>query len=257
MDILTDMVAPLQQSANQREIRWDRLSQKRICFGHQSVGKNLIDGLQGHSEGRLNVVESVAPETFRLPVFAHFRVGQNCDPLSKFQHFESVITSGVGESVDVAFFKLCYVDITAQTDVRNLFESYCHMMDRLAKTYPTVTFLHLTVPMRRLEDGIRQWVKERWRGEDPERLAQMKRHAYNELLRTTYGPSGLVFDLAAEETTYPDGRSSVIRYRGEVIPSLVSHYTFDGGHLNELAAAWIAARLVGRIGSLDQTRNSQ
>lgn len=254
MGRLTDTATPSQQSANQHKIRWDRLLQKRICFGHQSVGKNLIDGLQANSQGRLNIVESVDPETFRLPVFAHFRVGHNRDPLSKFQHFESVITSGVGELVDVAFFKLCYVDITAQTDVRDLLDSYCRMMDRLAKSYPAVMFLHLTVPMKRLEDGIRQWAKERWYGEDPERRAQIKRHAYNELLRATYGPSGLVFDLAAEETMDPDGRPSVIRHRGEVIPSLVSHYTFDGGHLNELAARRIAMRLVDRIGSLDQTR---
>lgn len=250
------MSALSKQSVNQHEIRWDRLLQKRICFGHQSVGKNLIDGFHGHDQARLHVVESVNPETFRLPVFAHFRVGHNRDPLSKFRHFESVITSGVGESVDVAFFKLCYVDFTAQTDVRSLFEAYCRMMDRLAKTYPAVTFLHLTVPMRHLERGIRQWIRDRWRGEDPERLAQMKRHAYNELLRATYGSSGLVFDLAAEETTYPDGRPSVIRYRGEGIPHLVSHYTFDGGHLNELAAARIATRLLAWIGSLNEVESN-
>jgi hypothetical protein len=245
------------QAAAMAQVPWDRLSRKRICFGHQSVGKNLIDGFQGHDQARLHVVESVNPETFRLPVFAHFRVGQNRDPLSKFQHFESVMTSGVGESVDVAFFKLCYVDITAHTDVGNLFNAYRRMMDDLALTYPAVTFLHVTVPLRRLESGVLQWIKAQWRGDDRERLAQVKRHAYNELLRATYGPSGRLFDLAAAEATYPDGRASVIRHEGETLPNLVSDYTDDGGHLNGRAAERIVTRLLACIGSIEEAVRDQ
>lgn len=239
------------------QVPWDRLSRMRICFGHQSVGKNLIDGLIAGRQGRLNVVESSDPETFRQPVFAHFRVGQNRDPLAKFENFKSVMTSGVGESVDVAFFKLCYVDITDRTDVGNLFNVYRRMMDDLALTYPAVTFLHVTVPLRRLESGVRQWIKTQWRGDDRERLAQIKRHAYNELLRAAYGPSGRLFDLAEAEATYPDGRLSAVRYQGETIPSLVSDYTSDGGHLNEMAADRIAARLLACIGSTEEAVSDQ
>ncbi|MCP9471109.1 MAG: hypothetical protein NNA30_00040 [Nitrospira sp.] len=235
------------------QVPWDRLSRKRICFGHQSVGKNLIDGLMAGRQGRLNVVESSDPKLFRHPVFAHFRVGQNRDPLAKFEDFKSVMTSGVGESVDVAFFKLCYVDITDRTDVENLFNTYRRMMDDLALTYSAVTFLHVTVPLRRLESGVLQWIKTQWRGDDRERLAQIKRHAYNELLRAAYGPSGRLFDLAEAEATYPDGRLSAVRYQGETIPNLVSDYTDDGGHLNERAAERIAARLLACIGSIEET----
>ncbi|MFN3682271.1 MAG: hypothetical protein ACK4VP_09550, partial [Nitrospira sp.] len=199
-------------------VPWDRLSRKRICFGHQSVGKNLIDGLMACAKGRLNIVESSDTETFRQPVFAHFQVGQNRDPLAKFEDFKTVMRSGVGELVDVAFFKLCYVDITAHTDVEHLFNMYRRMMDDLALRYPAITFLHVTVPLRRLENGVLQWIKTQWRGDEREYLSQVKRHAYNELLRTTYGPSGRLFDLAAEEATYPDGRVSIIRYQGRTIP---------------------------------------
>ncbi|MCP9469215.1 MAG: hypothetical protein NNA31_04345 [Nitrospira sp.] len=239
------------------QVHWDRLSRKRICFGHQSVGKNLIDGLMAGRQGRLNLVESSDPETFRHPVFAHFRVGQNRDPLAKFEDFKSVMTSGVGESVDVAFFKLCYVDITDCTDVGNLFNTYRRMMDDLVLTYPAVTFLHVTVPLRRLENGVLQWIKTQWRGDDRERLAQIKRHAYNELLRAAYGPSGRLFDLAAEEATYADGRASIIRHQGRAIPNLVSDYTDDGGHLNERAAERIAARLLACIDSIEEAVSDQ
>jgi hypothetical protein len=245
------------QAAAMAQVPWDRLSCKRICFGHQSVGKNLIDGLMAGTKGRLNIVESSDPETFRQPVFAHFRVGQNCDPLAKFEDFKTVMTSGVGESVDVAFFKLCYVDITAHTEVENLFNAYRRMMDDLALTYPAVTFLHVTVPLRRLESGVFQWIKAQWRGDDRERLAQVKRHAYNELLRATYGSSGRLFDLAAAEATYPDGRVSVIRHEGGTLPSLVSDYTDDGGHLNGRAAERIVARLLACIGSIEEAVSDQ
>lgn len=230
---------------------WERVSRKRICFGHQSVGGNLIDAIMAGSGGRLNVIESVSPETFRRPVFAHFRVGQNRDPLSKFESFQSMLESGVGERIDVAFFKLCYVDITAHTDIDELFRTYRQMMDALSRQYPAVTFLHVTVPLRRLDDGWLRWMRARWHGDDIDRLAQAKRHAYNELLRAEYGSLGRLFDLAGEEATFPDGRTFMVQYKNKSIPSLVSDYTGDGGHLNKAAAQRIAAELLRSIGSID------
>lgn len=233
---------------------WDQLSQKRVCFGHQSVGANLIDGITAVSAGRLNIVESSTPVTLSCPVFAHFRVGQNRDPLSKFRDFAAVINAGAGERVDVAFFKLCYVDITAQTDIHGLYETYRSTMDSLVHAYPDVTFLHITVPLRRITGGLLRWMREKWEGCDREREGQVKRHAYNELLRSDYGVSGRLFDLAAEEAAYPDGRSAAIQYRGRTIPNLVSAYTDDGGHLNLSAAERIAGRLLDCVGSAGGVR---
>jgi hypothetical protein len=64
------------------------------------------------------------------------------------------------------------------------------------------------------------------------------------LLRSAYGESGRLFDLAKEEATFPDGRPSCVQYRGEMLPSLVPEYTDDGGHLNQPAAERMAGQLL-------------
>lgn len=223
---------------------WGELARKRVCFGHQSVGADIMKALSTLSEGRLRIVESSDPVVFDHPVIAHFRVGQNRDPLSKCQDFSRVINGGIGDRVDVAFFKFCYVDITAHTDVDALFKAYQGVMESLSLRYPHVVFLHTTVPLRGISSGVWAWLSQKVGGLNGERGDQVSRHRFNRLLRSAYGESGRLFDLAELEATYPDGRRASFSCRGEVVPNLVSEYTHDGGHLNQQAAERIAKGLL-------------
>ena len=230
---------------------WGQLAQKRICFGHQSVGVDVMTALSMLNGEGLSIVEGRAPDTFQRPVFAHFRVGRNRDPLSKFRDFATVINSGVGERVDIAFFKMCYVDVTAQTDVEKLFADYQDMMGSLEKIYPKVRFLHVTVPLRRVGGGILGWLLEKTRGFDCEREDQVQRHGFNQMLRSAYGRSRRFFDLAELEVTFQDEKPSSFQYRGKTVPNLVSGYTDDGGHLNRLGAERIAGRLLACLSTVN------
>lgn len=228
---------------------WERLARQRICFGHQSVGAGLMTALSTLNGGHITIVEGRHPDLFQQPVFGHFRVGTNRDPLSKCRDFSAVIDAGVGERVDVAFFKLCYVDITSKTDIHGLYEAYCAEMDALARAYPAVAFLHITVPLKRINGGLLSWMREQCGVCDEEREGQAKRHAYNDLLRSRYGASGRLFDLAAEEAACSNGVPDSIWYRGRTIPNLISDYTDDGGHLNKSAAERIGGRLLDCVSS--------
>jgi hypothetical protein len=206
-----------------------------------------VTALSTLNGGRLTIVEGREPALFQQPVFAHFRVGTNRDPLSKFRDFSAVIKGGVGEQVDVAFLKLCYVDVGAQTDVKNVFAAYQDMMESLRERYPKVVFLYVTVPLRRVGSSFWGWLRETTGGIDRELEDQARRHAFNQLLRGMYARSGRLFDLAEEEATLQDGMPSSFRYRGEAVQNLVSDYTDDGGHLNRSAAEHIAGRLAVRL----------
>lgn len=221
----------------------DWFLQKRVCFGHQSVGAGIVEALPLVSGQRLQVVESNDSNAFCRPGFAHFRVGQNCDPLSKCQAFSQVI-NGVGDRIDIAFFKFCYVDITDQTDVRNLFDVYQATMASLSNAYPRVIFLHVTVPLRVIDHGWLGWLHGKLMGGNRELADQARRHAFNQMLRGAYSDSGRLFDLAREQATCSDGTPSSVPYRGEALPSLAPEYTDDGGHLNRLAAQRMAGRLL-------------
>lgn len=229
---------------------WDELARKRVCFGHQSVGAGIIEALSTLSERRLRIVESSDPVVFDHPAFAHFQVGQNRDPLSKCQDFSRVINGGMGDRVDIAFFKFCYVDITAHTDIDELFRGYQGVMESLSLRYPQVVSLHTTVPLKGISRGVWAWLSQKV-GLNRERDDQVSRHRFNQLLRSAYGGSGRLFDLAELEATYPDGRRSSFSYQGEMVPNLVPEYTHDGGHLKQQAAKHIAKGLLSCLDGVD------
>ena len=147
---------------------WTKLSKKKIFFGHQSVGFNIIAGLQDimkeNSLIKLNIVETTNPPDFNTPLFAHARVGKNTNPQSKIDAFADFIRKGIGDKADIAFFKFCYVDIRAKTDVQKAFADYKNTMSRLKKTYPKTTFVHVTVPLTSTKSSIKHWVKRIIRG---------------------------------------------------------------------------------------------
>lgn len=231
-------------------VPWENLRRSRVLFGHQSVGEDVVRALSQTPGFPLEVRATTDPRDFQRPVFGHFRVGRNGDPVSKCRAFAQVMARGVGDQVDIAFFKLCYVDVTSGTDVERLFRVYVDTMAELARAYSEVTFLHVTVPVRRLPDEPMGWLRERVRWIGKERAAQVKRHAYNRLLRAAFAQTGRVFDLAAIESTFPNGIVSSVLCRGEGLPSLVPAYTDDGGHLNQHAAALVAEHLAARLASV-------
>lgn len=215
-----------------------------VCFGHQSVGADIMKAVSMLVGQRLEVIETTDPEAFRRKIFGHFRVGCNGDPLSKCRAFAQAIESGIGDLVDAALFKFCYVDITANTDVDALFRSYQDMMASLSEKYPKVAFLHVTVPLRQISRGLKGWLRELSGRLDREREDQARRHAFNRLLRSAHVGSGRLCDLAEVEATFPDGTPAFFTHHGHPVPTLVAEYTDDGGHLNQRAAELAARRLL-------------
>ena len=138
---------------------------------------------------------------------------------------------GMAEKVDVALMKLCYIDITTSTDVDALFARYRDTMAALQRDYPNVTFIHMTVPLT-TEPSCCRSSRSRLGGSD--RFGQAEnvvRERYNTLIRNEYRGDHL-FDLAAIESTAPDGKRDERRYDGQPYFALYEGYASDIGHLN-------------------------
>ena len=131
--------------------RWDALSQKKIYFAHQSVGFNIIEGVEGLAKSNkkigLSIVETRDPGGFAKPVFAHSTIGQNLNPQAKYEDFMSVMKSGLGETVDTAFLKLCYVDVRKDADVQALFQLHKQTYRQLGEMFPEVQLVHHVLGM--------------------------------------------------------------------------------------------------------------
>ena len=215
-----------------------------LFFGHQSVGENIVTGLteliaSGASE-RFTITDTKQPAG---PGFFHSKIGENRDPLKKMDEFKQIILADGGANINIAFMKLCYVDITADTDIESLFTSYTEMVSELEQSYPQIRVIHLTVPLRTFETGMKGLAK-RILGKDKSIPDNSARNHYNRLIVNQFGSDKALFDLAALESTNPDGTREYRTRKGEKIYGLSPDLSNDGGHLNEKGRKLIASSLL-------------
>jgi hypothetical protein len=230
---------------------WAKLAEKKIFFGHQSVGYNIIDGITDIINERdyikLNIIEVREPSAFEQPVLAHSQVGMNTKPFSKIKRFVEIMDSGVGSKVDIAFFKFCYVDIMRDSNPQEIFDSYSAAMKELAKRYPNTKFLHVTVPIRSVPKGTKRNLKQTIKlliGKPGFLEDNMMRRHYNDLLNNAYSKTGLFFDLAFVESVNASGFGCYALKGAEKVSVMAPEYTKDGGHLNSQGRKKVAEQLL-------------
>lgn len=223
----------------------------RILFAHQSVGANILSGVESlyraTGEAPPSIVEtSEAGAAGTGGQLAHAHVGVNGDPLGKFAAFEALLDSPPGDEAEVALLKLCYADITAGTDVEQVFDNYVALMDGLQQRHPDLTLVYSTVPLT----TDRSWkaVVKSWVGIDDQMgpADNLARQRYNTMIRQRYGESGRLFDIAALESA---GTSPAMsrQHEGETFFVLDQALSSDAGHLNEAGSLVAAAELVKLI----------
>ena len=141
----------------------EKLALAKIYFGHQSVGSNIMEGvndLMGQDPRlKLKIEETDTPSTFQGGVFSHGPVGKNENPASKIDDFADKINAGVGGKADIAFFKFCYIDVMADRNIDELFSHYRKTMAGLKNSYPKTTFVHVTVPLTIVQTGPKVFIK--------------------------------------------------------------------------------------------------
>jgi hypothetical protein len=257
----TDMNVPSitlrSESLTEKEL--SILSSKKIFFGHQSVGYNIIDGLKDimarNPKIILNIQETTDIKNYPKGVFAHFPIGMNTQPKSKIDAFVQAMDNGLGKQVDISFFKFCYIDINQDTDIKDLVHNYVTAINNLKNKYPHVVFCCVTAPITAegellsFRDRIKDIIKKlsgKTTNQRRNALCNIKRNEFNKLLRNKCGSENSI-DLEQFESTKPDGSRFSSR---EELPehfTLIPDYTIDGGHLNKIGRLLVADRLLVRL----------
>ena len=221
-----------------------KIQGKRIFFGHQSVGNNIMQGLvalNNQSSAKLNIVTGRDTTNFGTAFFAHDAIGKNKDPLHKLNDFCDLLESDFGDKIDIAFFKFCYVDIKRQTPVDTLFSLYVKRLEKIQAMHPNLFLIPVTVPVKVVPKGIKNTIN----------MVIRKDHSFtlnrlNKMLREHYGEEK-IFDLARIEATLPNGSINQ-KYENDY---LVADYTYDGGHLTDEASKLIAYRMLQKLNTLN------
>jgi hypothetical protein len=226
------------------------INQKNIYFGHKSVGVNIVAGLSkiNSQYGQSVLIIKDLKDVSKIDnnYFINSNIGQNGDPKGKFNEFMNIVNNLKKNKLDIAMMKLCFVDITKETIIDDVFHSYVDIIDSIQKKYPDLTIIHFTVPLKSnpsLLNKIKDIIKGRNNYDQQDNLARIK---YNALLFSKYSKND-IFDLAGAESTYPDGKRESILVSGKTCYFLIDDYTNDGGHLNELGQQVVAEKLIIKL----------
>jgi hypothetical protein len=220
---------------------WRALETKRVVFGHQSLGGNILRGVR-QLAARDGIKLDINRQRTASAVkgISHFAIGKNGDPAYKIRDFAAAVDAGAAQGADVAMMKLCFEDVTASTDAKQLADDYIASLEALAQRHPSTSFVAVTVPLMAIQTGPKAWIK-RLLGRQPNGYADnAKRAEFNKQLRDRYLAGGRLFDIAQVEAE-STGQSCTAPVDGQAVQALCPELTNDGGHLNgrgqELAGA--------------------
>lgn len=225
----------------------ENVASLKIYFGHQSVGNDILDGVEqweNETGVHLKKVESKDFSSVGDASLVHFGVGSNTDPRSKIDDFVTLVEQIPLEDSPVAFFKLCYVDITGDTDIEPLYEYYKEKMLYLKESSPNIRFMVSTVPLKGRQKGIKAIVKKLLGRQPTGVLGNIKRNEFNERLIKEFKGVLPIFDLGGIESTRPDGTIETYSFKGYEYACMHKNYTYDYGHLTELGAKTLSYNLL-------------
>lgn len=217
-----------------------------MYFGHQSVGSDIVGGLEELNEScglGIRFVETRNPSAVAGPAFVHFRAGHNANPSSKNTSLLRVLDARPEHDGAIVLLKYCYVDVRAGTDLEAMLSEYLRTVAAVHARHPDVTVVHATVPLTTVESSAKAAIKRVVRRpavrDDAEARAR-----YNTLLRSVIGADDWLFDIADLEATGPGGVPAAFRNGGVDVELLHSAYTTDGGHLNAHGRRLVAGGLL-------------
>jgi hypothetical protein len=238
---------------------FETFADARVFFGHQSVGKNIINGLETLAKNVPDVDLTISDyESYQADgkgCLLHARVGKNREPASKCLDFGRIIDQELRGKVDYALLKFCYVDINKDSNVSSVFNDYRRTMDDLIERHPDITFVHTTMPLKHTPSGLKIKIKELLGKPNTYKLDNIKRNEFNRLLKETYNNAPII-DIAKSESTYPDGSREVFEVDGQTYYSLIQGYTYDGGHLNDQGQIQVASMFVQELAKIIRSKAS-
>jgi lysophospholipase L1-like esterase len=230
--------------------QWVQLSQRAIYFGHQSVGANIVQGLDELLADRRDIpLRIISAGRADTPGLHEFYIGENGNPASKLRSFAETLERDKPPVNSILVMKFCYVDMTNDTNVNALFAEYKASVDQLRVRYPGREIVHVTMPLTTVESAPKFLIKELL-GRPSRRRVNAMRNQFNRLLRSEYVDRDPVFDLAEYESTGPDGSRTSYTLGKEVVYAMASEWSSDGGHLNALGRREVAKQFLLRLAEL-------
>jgi hypothetical protein len=244
-------------SAGVGPAKWSGIGARTVYFAHQSVGADIVAGVESLKRDHslpLRIVRATDPSTISDPAFVHFFVGQKRDYASKNAALLRLLEAPTRAHQPVVVFKYCHGDIKSPDDGNAMFEAYHDTVDTIQFEHPDVTVVHSTIPLALVAENAVKSGARLFLGLHSERELAVARHRYNELLRTEFGGTEPIFDIAKLQATRQDGTIERFAFGGAFIETLAADNTSDGCSLSACAQTVAAAELLEVLSEAIESR---
>jgi hypothetical protein len=230
------------------------LETKKVLFCHMSVGYNIIQGLDdlildNERLNQLRISELKIDDDVKIdkPGIYHTKIGNNGEPKIKCDTFLKYLRKNdMGNKIDIAFFKFCYVDFNSESDVNNLFEYYVSTIAAVKEDFPRLKLIHVTTPLTAHAYGIKGFFKSLLKRDTP----NIRRNQFNSLMLDKFKVGDQIFDVAAIESTFPSGARATFADQKSEYFHLIPSYSNDGGHLNQIGRFYAATEMLNVLTKL-------
>ena len=239
-------MAPIVPSDYQGDLQF--LTKARIFFGHQSVGRNVLEGLVENSDqvkSPLRIVRADSASIDSLPGLFHADIGKNREPIRKIEAFTRFVLESRERNYDVVILKFCYDDLRhgGFDRAHALVEEYAKSVAAVRTTAPQLRLIRATIPLRADPLGWKTAIKRLLNRSTEEDADNQLRNVFNSELRKRFAGEA-IFDIAEIESTLRQGQRSYFISGNDTIYTLAAIYTADGGHLNALGRQHVAADFI-------------
>jgi hypothetical protein len=118
--------------------KWQEVYQKKIYFGHRSVGNNIVDGIKdlikANSHVKLNIVEPTDTFNSKVGFFMHSLIEQNASPQSIANDSEQLLNEKGGGYFDIVLLR--FTPFYDKKEMLDIFADYKKTLSQLKKKYP-------------------------------------------------------------------------------------------------------------------------
>lgn len=238
----------LMHMANDTKDLVSKAARAKVFFNHQSVGANILAGVKDiaratDTEWTVTELTQGASQWPQSPGIWHATFGQNGEPKTKIDAFAQTLRSFSGGRPQIAMMKLCFVDVTAHTDIEDLLSYYANTVNSIKRDFPELALVHVTVPLATRENSLKARAKRAIGLTVSTDASNLVRTKYNRRLRELF-PNDAVWDLEAIESTQPDGSKVEYLVEDEKALGLALEYASDPwGHLNAVGGQKAAVEL--------------
>ncbi len=219
----------------------------RVLFVYQTLGIDILRGIPAAFRSahlkEPNVTNWKKSKSQSGPLVATAKVGRPGDPVSKMRAFAGLVNNAPRNSVDIAVMTFDYRDVTADTNIFDLFDIYTDTMTSLETANPDVVFLYATAPVttsNSWREVDRSTVKGLADVSQPVWQDNIARERFNTLVRQEYSTTGRLFDVASLQAGLSASKVAAKEHESQWYFVMNPRLSKDGSRLNDTGSLRIA-----------------